>query len=334
MRSSHRKNRAVLIGRLAAAVLAVLAVVLIVLLFRRDETTFLRPYAPENQAADISQSFQIDNDLFASDLCVIMDGGTEEPADALDAGAALIFNITDKEVIFDQSAFARLYPASITKIMTYLVAVKYGDLTQMVTITDEMLDLDSASSVAGLEAGDVVSIGDLLYGMLMVSGNDAAQAIALTVGGTEEGFAALMNEEALRLGATGTHFVNAHGLTDEQHYTTAYDIYLILNEALKDEHFLEIISAAEYTSYYTGPGGSELERTWEAGNWYASGQVTAPEGYTVVGGKTGTTQAAGYCMALYSRDSAGKEYISVVLNSPSRDVLYYNLNALFSKITN
>ena len=334
MRSSHKKNTAMLAGKLAAAVLVIAAAVLIFMLLKDDEPDFLKPYEAENQAADISQSFQIDNELFASDLCVIMDPDAQDPADALDAGAALIFNITDNQVVYNQSAFDRLYPASITKVMTYLVAVKYGDLSQMVTITDAMLDLDSASSVAGLQAGDVISMNDLLYGMLMASGNDAAQAIALAVGGTQEGFADLMNQEALRLGATGTHFVNAHGLTDEQHYTTAYDIYLILNEALKDERFVEIISTPEHTAYYTGPGGCELERTWQAGTWYASGEVTAPEGYTVVGGKTGTTQAAGYCMALYSRDSAGKEYISVVLNSPSRDVLYYNLNALFSKITN
>lgn len=179
-----------------------------------------------------------------------------------------------------------------------------------------------------------MSVEDLLYGMLMVSGNDAAQALALTIGGTEEGFAQMMNEEALALGATGTHFVNAHGLTHEQHYTTAYDLYLILNEALKDERFVEIISTPEHTAYYTGAGGSEREKKWSAGNWYASGEVSAPEGIEVVGGKTGTTSAAKYCMALYSRDELGKEYISIVLKSPSRDVLYYNLNALFSKITN
>jgi D-alanyl-D-alanine carboxypeptidase (penicillin-binding protein 5/6) len=143
-----------------------------------------------------------------------------------------------------------------------------------------------------------------------------------------------MNQKALELGATGTHFVNPHGLTDEQHYTTAYDLYLILNEALKDSRFVDIISAAEHTAYYTGAGGSELSQTWSAGTWYANGNAQAPEGIDVVGGKTGTTSAAKYCMVLYSRDEAGKEYISVVLKSPSRSALYENLNALFSKIRN
>ncbi|MCI8401215.1 MAG: D-alanyl-D-alanine carboxypeptidase [Lachnospiraceae bacterium] len=317
---------------MAVFILAAVAVVLAFSQSQGEEKSFLKPYEPEDQAANISRSFQIDTELFASDLCVVTDQAAS--AEPLDAGAALIFNITDHEVVYGQGVFDRLYPASTTKVMTYLVMIERADLSQKITITDAMLDLDPASSTAGLKAGDVISLEDLLYGMLMVSGNDAAQAIALTVGGTEQGFADLMNEKARELGATGTHFVNAHGLTDEQHYTTAYDLYLILNEALKDERFVEIISAQEHTAYYTGAGGSEKEKTWSVGQLYARGEVTAPEGITVVGGKTGTTSAAKYCMVLYSRDALGKEYISVVLKSPARDVLYYNLNALFSKITN
>jgi D-alanyl-D-alanine carboxypeptidase (penicillin-binding protein 5/6) len=316
----------ILIGILLVAIL-----VLLFLLLHKKSPSFLREYEAENQASNISRSFQIDSRLFASDLCIVTDQETE---DTLDAGAALIFNITDKEVVYSQSAFDRLYPASTTKVMTYLIAAQYGDWSEKVTITDAMLDLDSGSSTAGLKAGDVYTMEDLIYGMLMVSGNDAAQAIAITIAGTQEGFAELMNQKALELGATGTHFVNPHGLTDEQHYTTAYDLYLILNEALKDSRFVDIISAAEHTAYYTGAGGSELSQTWSAGTWYANGNAQAPEGIDVVGGKTGTTSAAKYCMVLYSRDEAGKEYISVVLKSPSRSALYENLNALFSKIRN
>ena len=331
-RRGRRRGLGAELPKIIAAVLVVAAVVLVFLLFRKEDDSFLKPYEADNQAANISRSFQIDSELFASDLCVLTESG--EPEDALEAGAALIFNITDQEVVYGQKAFERLYPASTTKVMTYLVAARYADLTQTITITDTMLDLDPASSVAGLKAGDQIAMKDLLYGMLMVSGNDAAQAIALTVGGTEEGFAELMNQMALELGATGTHFVNAHGLTHEQHYTTAYDLYLIMNAALQDELFVSIISTPEHTAYYRGAGGSEKTKTWSAGTWYASGEVSAPEGITVVGGKTGTTSAAKYCMVLYSRDAQDKEYISVVLKSPSRDVLYYNLNALFSKIAN
>lgn len=331
-RRSRRGEFSVYLPKVVAAVLVVAAVVLVFLLFRKEDVSLLKPYEAENQAANISRSFQIDTELFATDLCVVAESG--QPEDALEAGAALIFNITEGEAVYDQKAFDRLNPASTTKIMTYLVAAKYGDLNQEVTVTDVMLDLDPASSVAGLKGGDTITMKDLLYGMLMVSGNDAAQAIALTIGGTEEGFAALMNEMAWELGATGTHFMNAHGLTHEQHYTTAYDLYLIMNAALQDPQFVSIISTPEHTAYYRGAGGSEKTKTWSAGTWYTNGNVSAPEGITVVGGKTGTTSAAKYCMVLYSRDAQDQEYISVVLKSPSRDKLYYNLNALFSKIEN
>lgn len=331
MKAGRKKGASLSIAKIVFVVLFIVLAVIVYLVLHRDSASYLREYEAENQASNISRSFQIDSELFASDLCVVTDQETE---DTLEAGAALIFNITDQEVVYSQSAFDRLNPASTTKVMTYLVAAQYGDWSQKITITDTMLDLDPSSSTAGLKAGDIYTMEDLLYGMLMVSGNDAAQAIALTIGKTQEEFADLMNQKAQELGATGSHFVNPHGLTDEQHYTTAYDLYLILNEALKDSRFVDIISAAEHTASYTGAGGSELQQTWSAGTWYASGEVTAPEGITVVGGKTGTTNAAKYCMVLYSRDDAGKEYISVVLKSPSRSALYYNLNALFSKIGN
>lgn len=331
MKGSRKRGIFPGMAKIGIGVLLIVLIAAVCLILRRDSVSYLRAYVAENQAANISRSFQIDSELFASDLCVVTDQETE---DTLEAGAALIFNITDQEAVYSQSAFDRMNPASTTKVMTYLIAAQYGDWSQKITITDTMLDLDPSSSTAGLAAGDVYTMEDLLYGMLMVSGNDAAQAIALTIGGTQEGFAELMNQKAWELGATGTHFVNPHGLTDEQHYTTAYDLYLILNEALKDSRFVDIISALEHTASYTGAGGSELQRTWSAGTWYASGEVEAPEGITVVGGKTGTTSAAKYCMVLYSRDDDGKEYISVVLKSSSRSVLYYNLNALFSKIGN
>ncbi len=332
MKAGRKKGGFAAIGRLLVVLLTITAAALLYLLFQEESDTFLKAYEPEDQAANISRSFQIDPELFASDLCVVMD--QTPPANPLEAGAALFCNITDGEVIYNQSAFERLYPASITKVMTYLVAADRVDWDETVTVTDAMLDLDPASSVAGLKAGDIIAMKDLFYGLLMVSGNDAAQAIALHICGTQEEFAGLMNEKARSLGATGTHFVNAHGLTDEQHYTTAYDIYLIFRETLKDNRFVEILSTPQHTAYYTGAGGSQVEKTWSAGQQYATGEATAPEGFTVIGGKTGTTSAAKNCMVLYSRDSSGKEYISVVLKAPGREALYENLNALFSKSTN
>ena len=329
-RRSRRGSFNMYLPKLIAGALVVVAVVLVSLLFRKDDVSLLKPYEAENQAANISRSFQIDTTLFASDLCVLAESG--QPEDALDAGAALIFNISDEEVVYDQKAFDRLNPASTTKVMTYLVAAKYGDLSQEVTITDTMLDLDPASSVAGLKGGDKIAMKDLLYGMLMVSGNDAAQAIALTIGGTEEGFAALMNEMAWELGATGTHFVNAHGLTHDQHYTTAYDLYLIFNEAIKYDIFNEIIHTANYQTTYYDKDGNPKELSFETSNLFLRGNYTPPENITVVGGKTGTTNAARNCLILLSRDMGGAPYISVILSSKERDILYKEMIDLLDEI--
>ena len=147
-----------------------------------------------------------------------------------------------------------------------------------------------------------------------------------------EGFARMMNEEAKTLGATNTNFVNPHGLTDEDHYTTAYDLYLIFNEALKQEKFREITGTTSYTAQYTDAKGRAASRNWQGGNWYLVGERTPPEGLNVFSGKTGTTQAAGYCLIMASRDRDQKEYISVVLKAPSRPGLYDNMTKIISKI--
>ena len=110
-----------------------------------------------------------------------------------------------------------------------------GNLDDMVTVPQESVITESGSSMAGVVPGDKLTLEQLLYGLLIPSGNDAANAIAVHMGGSIEGFVEMMNEEAARIGATGTHFANANGLTNEDHYMTAYDLYLMFHEALKYE---------------------------------------------------------------------------------------------------
>ena len=107
-----------------------------------------------------------------------------------------------------------------------------------------------------------MSLEDLLYGLMIPSGNDAANAIAVHVGGSIEGFVSMMNQEAARLGATGTHFVNANGLTDPDHYTTAYDLYLMFYEALSYDTFRTIIGTHDHTAVYMGSDGSQKTASW------------------------------------------------------------------------
>ena len=213
-----------------------------------------------------------------------------------------------------------------------IVALKYGDLSDLVTVPEEAVITESGSSMAGVVPGDQMSLEDLLYGLMIPSGNDAANAIAVHVGGSIEGFVSLMNQEAARLGATGTHFVNANGLTDPDHYTTAYDLYLMFHEALTYDTFRTIIGAHDHTAVYTGSDGSQKTASWTVGNHYMNGKAETPEGLAVFGGKTGTTKAAGYCLIMGTRTEDGREYASVIMGAGSRAHLYEDMTNIISKI--
>ena len=169
---------------------------------------------------------------------------------------------------------------------------------------------------------------DLVCGLLLHSGNDCGTAIAEHIAGSEEAFAEMMNEEAASLGATGTHFVNPHGLHDENHYTTAYDLYLIFNECIKDERFVEIISMDSYDGTLTGADGTVRKETWTPTQAYGAGEATEPTGIRVLGGKTGTTELAGNCVILYDEDLNEHPYISVIMGADGPTRLYEQMNEL------
>lgn len=272
-------------------------------------------------------------DFFAKDLCV---AGSEDllsanVTDSLSEAAGL-FDVSGKTVKFGKNIHEKLYPASTTKILTSYVALKHGDLSAKATVTAEELQLEEGSSTCGLSVGDTISLEQLLYGLMLCSGNDAANVIADLVSGSTEDFAKLMNEEANALGATNSHFINPHGLHDENHYTTVYDMYLIFQAAIKDEQFLKVIGASSYTAEYTNAGGETITREWKNTNKYISGEETTPEGIQVVGGKTGTTNAAGNCLVLLSSKNDGNSYISIVYKADSRENLYVEMTELLKEI--
>ena len=222
--------------------------------------------------------------------------------------------------------------ATVGVVMTAFVALKYGNLSDLVTVPEEAVITESGSSMAGVVPGDQMSLEDLLYGLMIPSGNDAANAIAVHVGGSIEGFVSMMNQEAACLGATGTHFVNANGLTDPDHYTTAYDLYLMFYEALSYDTFRTIIGTHDHTAVYMGSDGSQKTASWTVGNYYMNGKAETPEGLAVFGGKTGTTKAAGYCLIMGTRTEDGREYASVIMGADSRAHLYEDMTNIISKI--
>ena len=291
-------------------------------------------YSLKERIPSIEASFAAEEEAakgFASDLCVISDEGSFNPEDVTSQAGAL-FDLTDREVLYSKDAFEKLYPASITKAMTALIAIKYGNLEDQVTVTEDAVITETGATLCGIQPGDTLTLEQLLYGLMLPSGNDAGAAIAVHMAGSIDAFAELMNREAQKLGATGTHFMNPHGLTNADHYTTAYDLYLIFNEALKQPEFRKVTGTTSYTADYTDGSGNPVSTTWEGGNWYMVGQRQTPDGLTVFSGKTGTTSAAGFCLIMASRDQKEKEYISVVLKAPSRPGLYDNMTNIISKI--
>ncbi|MCU6761230.1 D-alanyl-D-alanine carboxypeptidase dacB precursor [uncultured Roseburia sp.] len=273
---------------------------------------------------------------FAQDLCIAGFDNTESD-DVLSEAAegAGVFLISDKTASYTQNVHEKLYPASTTKILTAYIALKYGDLDQTVTVSEEsQKGLDPSSSVCGVQAGDQLTLKDLLYGLMLCSGNDAAEAIAETISGSREKFADLMNQEALALGATDSHFVNAHGLPDEDHYTSVYDLYLIFQVAVKNEQFVEIINAKEYDAVYKDKDSQTVEKKWKNTNKYLTGEEAQPEGVTVIGGKTGTTKDAGYCLVLLSENRKKQPVISIVLKADGRSDLYLLMSQMLSNFSN
>jgi D-alanyl-D-alanine carboxypeptidase len=272
-------------------------------------------------------------DLLGSKLCVVPVGSDTGDDGNLAANATLLVNRTTNEMLYADNIYEKLYPASITKVMTALVTLENADLSDTVSVSYNASHIDEpGATVCGLKEGDKIKLEDLLTIFLISSGNDAGIALAEHVAGSVEEFAKLMNKKAASIGAVHSNFVNPHGLHDDNHYTTAYDIYLFFNEALKQKKFVEIINTPSYTVKYKDKDGKEVENTFKTTNQYLKGVETAPEGITVIGGKTGTTNKAGSCLALYTKDDKDQEYISIILKSEGKSALYSQMSYLLKII--
>ena len=271
---------------------------------------------------------------FAQKLCVSSQGNVDciKNAQLEEGQKGLLFSLSNHKVLYANGIYDKVYPASITKIMTAMLALQSGKLNDTVTITQDNVTLEDGSQVCGFVAGDQVTLDQLLHCLLVYSGNDAASAIAEYVGGSTENFVQMMNDYAAKLGCTGTHFSNPHGLQDENHYTTPYDIYLMLNEAFTYPEFTEITELPSYTVTYTGSDGTEKSTTLTATDHYLTGEATAPKDVTILGGKTGTTEVAGNCLAILTQNAYGKTFVSIVMGADTKELLYQEMNSLLQNI--
>ncbi len=335
MSSQRRRRRRIRLIKRCAILLAIMVAAAIggfIFFSQKEPAPLLHPYhvlaaEPGGPAAAVNDKLP---DLFADGLCLSVESDPLDPS--ITSIVAAVYNRTTGETIYSESAMKHMAQASITKLMTFYVALEYGNLSDVITVKEEWLaNLDPQSSVCGIKAGDEITLEQLLYGLMMPSGNDAANAIAYYISGSEEAFVQLMNETAHSLGMTDSHFVNAHGLDDPDHYTSAYDIYLVFNRLLDNEFFRQVIGTQDYTATYSN-GGMPVVKTWQRGIWYFNGGATLPATLTGIGGKTGTTDEALFCLTFCAADQAGNEYICVVLKSGTRQRLYNNMDILLSKV--
>ncbi|MDE7171676.1 MAG: D-alanyl-D-alanine carboxypeptidase [Oscillospiraceae bacterium] len=239
------------------------------------------------------------------------------------ARAVIIVDGDSGEVLYDFNARQRMYPASITKIMTSLVvldAVAAGEisLSTQVTASAQAVDLPWDSSTAGIKAGEQLTILDLLYCDLLPSGNEACNILSEAVAGTSAEFVVRMNAKAQELGMEDTHFANPHGLHDPEHYTTAYDIYLMAFAAMQNETFRSIVRSPSYELPATN---LQESRIIYSSNGLLTGYY-AGTGYTygkAIGIKTGYTGEAGRCLASAAVDELGRTFYCVVLGTEDEE---------------
>lgn len=248
-------------------------------------------------------------------------------APATNAEAALLISPDTGMVLYEKNADERRYPASTTKIMTALLVLEnVDDLSATVTAqASDFETLDADSSNAGIKEGETVSIEDLLYALMLPSANEAAYMLARHVGGSYDAFVDMMNQRAAELGCTGTHFSNPCGLHDDNHYTTARDLYKIAYAAMQDETFADIADTVQWkmtTNYrdeYLMVTTNELIRS-----------SYQPYAYAYCKGiKTGSTSQAGNCLVSYAEYGSAKLY-SVVLGCDNTSLEYSNLPSSFT----
>ena len=221
------------------------------------------------------------------------------------AKAAVVICGDTGEVLFSKNCDKRLPMASTTKIMTGLLLCEHGNLNREITVTDEMVRVEGSSM--GLLVGDKVTLRDLLYGLMLASGNDAANTIAIVMAGSTKDFAVLMNNKAKEIGLKNTNFVTPSGLDDENHYTTAFDLALLTKYAMQNKAFASAVGSKSAVLNYGNP---PYRRTLTNHNKL----LKMVDG--CVGVKTGFTKKSGRCLvSAVKRD--GKYVIAVTLNAPN-----------------
>lgn len=234
----------------------------------------------------------------------------------IEGTAALLLERNSGEILLEMNADTTVYPASLTKIMTCLLTLENGTLTDTVTVSETALEgLDEAGSSIGLKAGESMTLENLLYSMMLSSANEACNVAAEYVAGSIEGFVQLMNTRAAQLGCTGTHFANTHGLHNEDHYTTARDLALIAQEAMKNNTFRTIVATDSY--HMPATNLSDTRKLTTTNQLIIPRQSNIYYDKRVTGIKTGFTTPAGRCL-IATAEEGSISLLSVVCGCETR----------------
>ena len=258
--------------------------------------------------------------IIVANLIFCINGFAVEPN--INAKGAISVELSTGKVVYEKNAHEKMYPASTTKVMTALLVLENCNLDEKVKVSYEAIqDVPNGYSNANLQVGEEMSVKDMLYALMVPSANEAANALAEHVAGSVESFATMMNTRAEELGCETTHFVNPNGVHNENHYSSAYDLYLITREAMKNENFRKIVSTSKYTLPAT-KSYPENNRTYINTNklivYNSSNRADNYYYKDAIGIKTGYTSQAGNCLiSAASRD--GLEFINVVLNCELTD---------------
>lgn len=230
----------------------------------------------------------------------------------LNVDSAITVEVSTGKVIYEKNAHDKRFPASTTKVMTALLVLENCELTDKATVSyDALSAVPEGYSTANLQVGETLSIKDLLYALLVRSANEAANVLAEHVAGSVQSFASMMNTRAEELGCETTHFVNPNGVHNEDHYSSAYDLYLIAKEAMKNPTFREIVSTRSYTLPATEQYNI-ADRSFSNTNYLLHASSKNYYYRYAIGIKTGFTSQAGNCLiSAASKDNL--EFISVVL---------------------
>lgn len=230
--------------------------------------------------------------------------------DKLNSPNAILIHLKDQTILMEKSSEEKIYPASLTKIMTTIVAIEnLSNLKEEIKLTNSTFQglYEAGASMAGFQPGEHVMAIDLLYGVMLPSGAECCIGLAEQIAGSEQNFVKMMNEKAAELGMKSTHFENTTGLHNENHYTTVNDLAILLSDALQNNTFREIFTSSRYSTAPTNkhPGGMTFYSTMFEG--LSNQNLIDGE---ILGGKTGYTDEAGLCLASLAR--VGKqEYILI-----------------------